>query len=259
MTESYYILSHKPVEYNCNIGKYQILQCGAEINENFSDCSDNTGDNISKKNKYYLETTGIYWIWKNCKSDIKGQSQYRRFLSVNLDLVPNILEEYDIILANPISFGVSLERVYAGTHNINDLCDCEKIIKEKFPEYSQAYDDAIKKNTWLYFSNSFIAKKETYDDLCKFCFSILEEYEKMHKFTCYEDIYEYEENYFTNFNVNPEIYESFKQGHPEMNDYIEYQARVFGGMFERLLNVYIRKHNLKVYNCGKYITNMIKN
>lgn len=254
-----YILAHKPVKYTCDISKYKILQCGAEINEKFGDILDNSGDNISIKNKYWVETTGIYWIWKSCKFDIKGHTQYRRFLSVNPDFVANILEDYDIILASPISFRTPLERIYAGTHNINDLHDCEKIIKKQFREYSNAYDFVIKQNDKLYFSNSFIAKREIYDGLCEFCFGVLEEFEKMHKFTCYEDVYEYESKYFNNFSISKQTLKDFKDGHPEIDDMAKIQSMVFGYLFERLLNVYIWKNNLKIYECGNYITNMLKN
>lgn len=255
-----YILAHKPVKYNVDTNKYKILQCGSELsNKKFGDVLDNTDDNISIKNKYWVETTGIYWIWKNCKSDIKGHTQYRRFLSVNPDLVTNILEDHDIILASPISFGAPLERVYGGTHNINDLCDCEKLVKEKFQEYSSAYDYTIKQNSKLYYSNSFIAKKEVYDGLCEFCFDVLEEFEKMHKFTCYEDVYEHESKYFNNFNVSEQTLKDFKNGHPEIDDIVKIQSMIFGYLFERLLNVYIYKNNLKIYECGNYITNMLKN
>ena len=43
---------------------------------------DNTGDNISKKNKAYCELTTQYWAWKNIKADYYGFCHYRRFLSL---------------------------------------------------------------------------------------------------------------------------------------------------------------------------------
>jgi len=42
---------------------------------------DNTGENISNKNQYYSELTGIYWVYKNQSSDIVGTCHYRRFFT----------------------------------------------------------------------------------------------------------------------------------------------------------------------------------
>lgn len=43
---------------------------------------DNTGDNISSKNKAYCELTTQYWAWKNIDADYYGFCHYRRFLSL---------------------------------------------------------------------------------------------------------------------------------------------------------------------------------
>ena len=45
---------------------------------------DNTGDNISDRNAYYSELTGLYWLWKNCDAEYKGLVHYRRhFATLN--------------------------------------------------------------------------------------------------------------------------------------------------------------------------------
>ena len=53
--------------------------------------SDKSGNNISKKNKYYGEYSFHYWLWKNYLDQINqnwiGFCQYRKFWS--LDFTPN--------------------------------------------------------------------------------------------------------------------------------------------------------------------------
>ena len=40
---------------------------------------DNSGDNISDKNKEYCELTVQYYVWKNIDADAYGFCHYRRF------------------------------------------------------------------------------------------------------------------------------------------------------------------------------------
>ena len=82
---------------------------------------DNTGENISIKNKYYGEYTFHYWLWKNEIQNIDSKNwigfcAYRRFWSNErlitnndkkfedriLKTVPEIWNNYDVILGNKI-------------------------------------------------------------------------------------------------------------------------------------------------------------
>jgi len=48
--------------------------------------TDKSGDNISKKNRYYSECTFHYWLWKNYLNKLEdgwiGFCQYRKFWSL---------------------------------------------------------------------------------------------------------------------------------------------------------------------------------
>ena len=44
---------------------------------------DNTGDNISLKNRSYCELTTQYWAWKNAEADYYGFCHYRRFFTLS--------------------------------------------------------------------------------------------------------------------------------------------------------------------------------
>ena len=68
---------------------------------------DNTGDNISEKNKYYGEYTFHYWLWKNYLDKIGdgwiGFCQYRKFWSTeNHNLLPNSLDQLRPLILNKI-------------------------------------------------------------------------------------------------------------------------------------------------------------
>ena len=56
---------------------YLPLQVGAEGKKDLGYQKDNTGDNISKKNPFFCELTGLYWAWKNLDADYIGLAHYR--------------------------------------------------------------------------------------------------------------------------------------------------------------------------------------
>ena len=52
--------------------------CRKKEKDNLGYVGDDTGENISEKNPYYCELTGVYWAWKNLKADYIGLVHYRR-------------------------------------------------------------------------------------------------------------------------------------------------------------------------------------
>lgn len=77
------------------------IQVGTSINGTaYSDTlHDNTGINISDKNRMYCELTAQYWAWKNLEADYYGFMHYRRYFCfsmshLNEDQFGNVLLPY---------------------------------------------------------------------------------------------------------------------------------------------------------------------
>ena len=70
---------------------YVPVHVGAEGKEDLSYTKDNTGDNISFKNSYFCELTGLYWAWKNLNADYIGLVHYRRYFSLKKDQKINLI------------------------------------------------------------------------------------------------------------------------------------------------------------------------
>lgn len=212
---------------------------------------DDTGENISSKNKYYSELTGIYWAWKNQHADIIGSCHYRRFFTNkteplsykikrllyfpiglyrkrfgllytnNLPLfekailteseIHEIFDTYDVILPQHRKFRYSVREHYRRYHDLRDLDLMEAILREKCPEYLPAFESVMSGNR-LYANNMFILRKDDYELFMAWWFDILAEFE------------------------NRII----------IADYVGYQQRILGFLAERLLTIWIYHQNFKV-------------
>jgi len=86
--------------------------------------ADNTGDNISIKNKMYCELTTQYWAWKNVDADYYGFCHYRRFMSfVEIqDETPDIRNQICVKVLNEYT---------VKKYHLND----EKIAREFIEQY----------------------------------------------------------------------------------------------------------------------------
>lgn len=229
------VCCHKP-DYYCDLSGYLPIHVGREI----STCplpmtGDNTGDNISRYNPNYCELTAHYWYWKNrTHSKYIGLCHYRRYFAFDRNyrygmpcyniteevirkkqpVIPDIndlMADIDIILAAPESYYYSLRADYTMSHIKEDLDILENCLTELYPEYKNAWRQVMCNNNRLSHYNMFITGNEIFNDYSKWLFSILFEVSKR---------------------INISEYPS--------------QARVFGYMSERLLNVYVFHNNLRI-------------
>lgn len=141
-----YVMTHKEIaEISDEI--YIPLQVGRAGKQALGYIGDDTGDQISEKNLFYCELTGIYWLWKNVKCDIIGICHYRRYFTrqeklLDKDYIEKTIQKYPIMIPNSSCVNEADAFChYAKRHNGKDLELCREIIQKKYPEYSA--DDSV--------------------------------------------------------------------------------------------------------------------
>ena len=166
---------------------------------------DDKGENISGKNPYYCELTGLYWAWKNLDADYIGLVHYRRYFTMEKHLpkdeenrfevvlkekeTKKLLEEADILLPKKRHYYIeNLYAHYIHTMYGETLEKTRNIIENKYPEYLPEFDK-LKKRTSAHMFNMFIMKREYLDKYCTFLFSVLDDLEKRVDITKYDSFH----------------------------------------------------------------------
>ncbi|MCM1124347.1 MAG: DUF4422 domain-containing protein [Eubacterium sp.] len=215
---------------------YMPLHVGRAKGADYGYAGDNTGDNISEKNCYYGELTGVYWVWKNIRtSDYVGICHYRRYFCTEEGRILNekdylsILKDYDIIVSKKLKLNFSYFDGYASDYNIFDLVTTGEVIRRMYPEYYDTFEKLVHGNG-TYFGNMMVTSKKLYDEYAEWLFSIFAEVEKR---------------------IDPSGYD-------------DYHKRVFGFLSEFLLYVWVEVKGLNAYECKvgmtteKYETKQMK-
>lgn len=185
--------------------------------------SDNTGDNISSKNKCYCELTALYWAWKNVDEDYFGLVHYRRYFA-NKKVFGNKweriatgkeikkeLEKAPVILPKKRNYFIETNySQYAHAHNKEDLDIIKSIIEKDYPQYIDSFNHVMNKTDGHRF-NMLVMRKDILDRYCTWLFDILGKAE--------EQI--------------------------DLEKYNSYNKRVYGFLSERLLDVWIEANNIK--------------
>lgn len=201
---------------------YVPLQVGRALHPDYGYLGDHTGENISAKNPYYSELTGLYWIWKNCTDiDYLGLCHYRRyFLNEAGALMKeseymDILSQYDVMIARPQVGEYDYETIYNRSHDRNNLEQTARVIQELYPAYYEDFQHVIT-GSYCYVGNLFVAPKILFGAYCEWLFTLFSALENR---------------------INPEHYD-------------DYHKRVFGFLAEQLLFVWIRHNRLSCYEAS---------
>lgn len=181
------IAAHKAYDFPKD-KSYVPLQVGAKIsNTDLKIARDDTGDNISSKNPYFCELTGLYWLWKNSKADFKGLVHYRRYFTsakkipkenrlsavLNDKDIEELIKTYDLILPKKRNYYIEdLWSHYAHTLHIEPLEKTGEIIKKDYKEYFKEFE-RLKTRKSAHMFNMMIAKKEIFDEYSEWLFNIL--------------------------------------------------------------------------------------
>ena len=235
-----YIIAHKDFPYLIRDNIHTVLQVGSAINGDLGiGICDNTGDNISEKNKFFLDMTGVYWAWKNSPHyDYIGTQAYRRDFGLSKSEIVDILKTHDVI-ASPFFVPNSLYEQYKACHIIKDLEECEKIISDLYPEYGDKFSHFIRETNKLYIGCGCIAPYEKYNEINSFVFSVLFEFENRYGFKTYEEWVDYAEK--SGQNLMPEDHK--KSGLSAA----EYQERLLGFLYERIFTFYVCENYKNIY------------
>ena len=179
MTVTIFTMTHKKFK-EPEDAIYVPLHVGRACSGDYGYAGDDTGDNISAKNCYYGELTGVYWVWKNVRTtDYVGICHYRRYLineasSVKTSSIftepqlEKLLSDYDIITTKLLTLTCSYYDGFQENHHIKDLDTTAQVLKEKYPAYADTFETLVH-GPHTYFGNIFIMRKDIFYNYCIFC------------------------------------------------------------------------------------------
>lgn len=189
---------------------YLPLQVGAAGKPSLGFLRDDEGENISLRNPNWCELTGLYWAWKNLKADAVGLAHYRRHFRgargiATGDELKSTLARADVVLPKKRNYFVETTySQYVHAHHAEDLDVTRQILEERHPTCVKAFDAAMRSTKGHRF-NMFVMRRPRFDAYCEWLFDVLFELERR----------------------------------LDISSYSAYDARVFGFVSERLLDVWL--------------------
>lgn len=167
----------KPLDVAPPMQPWEIsIQAGAALTDlRVATLGDNTGINISQKNKQYCEMSASYWVWKNTSHRWKGIEHYRRHLLVTPEMLG---EDVDAILPLPYicyPHTVNQFRRFVSEDVLQALL---KTLQQLHPEEYEDYRNILY-GQYQYTYNLVCAREEVFNAYCEWFFQITEHMETL--------------------------------------------------------------------------------
>jgi len=189
---------------------YVPLQVGAEGKPPIGFLRDDTGENISARNANYCELTGLYWAWRNLDAEAIGLVHYRRLFKATSQAISIALETHDAVLPQPRRYVIETNySQYAHAHHAEDLDATRAVIAERCADYLPAFDAVMRRTSGHRF-NMFVMRRDVLDRYCTWLFDVL-------------------------FALEARL---------DISAYSPNDARVFGFVAERLLDVWLERNDV---------------
>ncbi|MCL2254609.1 MAG: DUF4422 domain-containing protein [Lachnospiraceae bacterium] len=170
--------------YTPNAWEHRIQAGSALTDKRIASICDDSGNNISVKNRNYCELTSMYWMWKNrLEGDVDGidyigQYQYRRILDVNAEDLSRIYaNDIDVVLPFPMLHEPDINEHHQRYVSESDWQAMLSALSELQPDYYAAMPEIFSR-PYFYNYNLLIAKKDVLHKYCSWLFPILERTEK---------------------------------------------------------------------------------
>lgn len=204
---------------------YLPIEVGAEKRADLrlGGVRDNEGENISRKNPNYCELTALYWARHNLPETVTavGLTHYRRYFGMKkssdpLENIFSLSEWTEFLKITPVIvppkrnyYIETVESQYVHAHHREDIETLRSVLTEKHSAYLPAFEKLMSgKKTHIL--NMFVMRRNFFNQYCDWLFDVLFEVEKRLDISTYS-----------------------------VND-----ARVFGFLSERLLDVWLETNNI---------------
>ncbi len=174
------------------------LQTGSAAKEPWEGyLRDDVGDNISHKNRFFGEVTGLYWVWKNTTDEKVGWCHYRRFFSpmlfrpdqykgvaVDLNLAQHILDldregkifDFELNVTElilPTKIPAISTFHYCATHRPADWAAMLHAFEVIYPSEAEDVRKFFAQENHLHWWCMFISSRRILNEYCEWLFPLL--------------------------------------------------------------------------------------